>query len=117
MYPCACVYDFLFLLQCWVVFNPRDEERHIVFHLGVYIDCRWLYRVHLISERDTGVFWVVVFQVEQESVDAVEHERMWERDQQSPLTVGHTLCGAVCHEEVHGEGRRRTTTSTRSGEG
>lgn len=50
-------------------------------------------------------------------MDAVEHERMWERDQQSPLTVGHTLCGAVCHEEVHGEGRRRTTTSTRSDEG
>lgn len=51
------------------------------------------------------------------SLGAVEHERMWERDQQSPLTVGHTLCGAVHHEEVRSEGRRRTTTSTRSGEG
>ena len=89
----------------------------MVFRSGVCVGCRWLYRVRLVSERDTGVFRVVFFQVEQESVVAVERERMWERDRQSPLTAGRTLCGVVRHEEVSGDGRRRTTASARSGEG
>lgn len=55
------------------------------------------------------------YQVEQESEVAVEQERMEQRGQQSPLTIGHTLhAWPMSDENVSGEGECRTTAPTES---